>query len=206
MLTISVSRTDQRIPSQNSHCQCHTVAAVHEVHIYHTVCYISSVTLHAHNCETPVSCSRHLRNIQGECSVHLSCKFPSAFFFSTYSVYSFVQEWLWLKILRILWMRLWAGSNICWWLHPAVRLLNLCKNHSCNCVTTRVIISHVTYISVFMWNISVWKVQKEILWVMRFSQLCFGLWFYISEYNSSIQEKLVAWHRLICWGVKKIHW
>jgi len=124
-------------------------------------------------------------------------------------LYSFVQEWLWLKLLRILWMRLWAGSNICWWLHPAVRLLNLCRNHSRNCVTTCVKISHVTYISVcrvFMQNISVWKVQKEILWVMRFSQLCFGLWLYISEYNSSIQEKLVAWYRLICWGVKKIHW
>ena len=63
---------------------CHLVAAVHELHLYYTDCYNSFVTAHADNCETPVSCSTYLSNIQGECSVHVSFKFSSAFFFSIF--------------------------------------------------------------------------------------------------------------------------
>lgn len=84
-------------------------------------------------------------------------------------IYSFVQEWLWLKLLTILPICLRAGRNICWRLHPAAEgLLNLCRNCSCSCVTACVIISHVTYLSVcrvFMWNISVWNFR-------RFSHSC----------------------------------
>jgi hypothetical protein len=44
-----------------------------------TVCYNSFVTVHADNCETPVSCLTYLSNIQGECSVKCKARIWNSF-------------------------------------------------------------------------------------------------------------------------------
>jgi len=90
-----------------------------------------------------------------------------------YSYQCWAAELLWLSVdilntptnQHVLCSEPWAGSCICWRLHPAAGgLLNLCRNCSCSCVTSCFIISHVTYLSVcwvLLWNISVWNFRRR---------------------------------------------
>ena len=111
MLTMSASQTDQRIPSQNSHCQCHLVAAVHELHLYYS---LSQFMMTIVKPQCPVL------DIWAISRDNVLCKFLSNSLQPSFSlyVYSFVHEWLWLNLLRILWMLLLYGTVMFWNVKP----------------------------------------------------------------------------------------